>query len=64
MKLVIANPSPYARKARVALLEKSIACDIVVENPWLPDTRIGDANPLGKVPALVLMMAASCMTPK
>ena len=54
MKLIIANPSPYARKARIAFQEKAIACDIVVENPWLPDTKIVDANPLGKVPALIL----------
>ena len=54
MKLIIAKPSPYARKARVALLEKGIKCDIVVENPWLKDTKIGNANPLGKVPALLL----------
>lgn len=54
MKLIIARPSPYARKARVALLEKRIDCDIVIENPWLPETKVGDANPLGKVPALVL----------
>ena len=54
MKLIIATPSPYARKARIALLEKDIACDIVVENPWLPGTKVNEANPLGKVPALVL----------
>ena len=54
MKLIIARPSPYARKVRVALIEKSCDCEIVVENPWLPDTRVTDANPLGKVPALLL----------
>ncbi len=54
MKLIIAKPSPYARKVRVALLEKKIECEITVENPWLPHTRIKEANPLGKVPALVL----------
>lgn len=54
MKLIIASPSPFARKARIALLEKDIACEIVVENPWLPGTKVIDANPLGKVPALVL----------
>jgi len=54
LKLIIANPSPYARKARIALQEKRIACEIVVENPWLSDTKITDANPLGKVPALIL----------
>lgn len=54
MKLIIARPSPYARKVRVALLEKHVPFETVVENPWLPDTRLRDANPLGKVPALVL----------
>ncbi len=54
MKLIIAKPSPYARKARVALIEKGIAFETIVENPWLPDTTIANANPLGKIPALVL----------
>ncbi len=54
MKLFIAKPSPYARKARVALIEKAIEFETIVENPWLPDTEIGDVNPLGKIPALVL----------
>jgi glutathione S-transferase len=54
MKLIIARPSPYARKARIALLEKGLAFETVVENPWLPDTKMPGFNPLGKVPALVL----------
>ncbi len=54
MKLIIAKPSPYARKARVALIEKAIDFETVVENPWLPDTNIANSNPLGKIPALVL----------
>ena len=54
MKLIIARPSPYARKVRVALIEKACDCEIIVDNPWLPDTRVTDANPLGKVPALLL----------
>jgi glutathione S-transferase len=54
MKLVIARPSPYARKARIALIEKAIAFETVVENPWMPQTKVGSANPLGKVPALIL----------
>ncbi len=29
MKLVIATPSPYARKARVALLEKNIPFETI-----------------------------------
>ncbi len=51
MKLVIASPSPFARKARIALIEKGLAHEIVVQNPW--QTNIA-ANPLGKVPALIL----------
>lgn len=54
MKLIIAKPSPYARKARVALIGKAIEFETIVENPWLPGTEIGAVNPLGKIPALVL----------
>ncbi|MBI1396383.1 MAG: glutathione S-transferase [Betaproteobacteria bacterium] len=54
MKLIIARPSPFARKTRVFVIEKDIACDIVVENPWQPDTTVSRANPLGKVPTLLL----------
>lgn len=54
MKLIIATPSPYARKARVALLEKNIPFESIIDNPWLPDTGIRKINPLGKVPALIL----------
>lgn len=51
MKLVVATPSPFARKARIALLEKKLAHDVVVQNPW--QSSIAD-NPLGKVPVLYL----------
>lgn len=54
MKLVIARPSPYARKAHVVLLEKGIAFETIVENPWQPDSIVPSVNPLGKVPALML----------
>lgn len=54
MKLIIAKPSPYARKARIALIEKGIPFEVVVDNPWQPDSRVDQANPLGKVPTLVL----------
>jgi hypothetical protein len=40
MKLIIAKPSPYARKARVALIEKGIGFETVVDNPWQPETMI------------------------
>lgn len=54
MKLIIAKPSPFARKARIALLEKGVVFETVVENPWLPHTTVPASNPLGKVPALLL----------
>lgn len=54
MRLVIATPSPFARKVRVALLEKQLPFEAIVENPWLAATRVGVSNPLGKVPALIL----------
>jgi glutathione S-transferase len=54
MKLVIARPSPFARKARIALLEKGIAFETILENPWQPETTVPNVNPLGKVPALIL----------
>ena len=51
MRLVIATPSPFARKARIALLEKKLPHEVVVQNPW--QSSIAD-NPLGKVPVLYL----------
>src|SRR5881409_372794 len=47
MKLIIAKPSPYARKARVALLEKSIPLETEIDVPWIPDTEAPRLNPLG-----------------
>jgi glutathione S-transferase len=54
MKLVIAKPSPYARKARVALIEKRIPFETVIDAPWNPGTEAPSFNPLGKIPVLVL----------
>lgn len=54
MKLIIAKPSPYARKARVALHEKGIAFEEVIDVPWNANTQTPDHNPLGKVPVLIL----------
>jgi glutathione S-transferase len=53
MKLVASKTSPYARKVRVILAEKQLPFEFVPENVWDAATRIGDYNPLGKVPALV-----------
>lgn len=51
MKLVIATPSPFARKARIALLEKGLPHEVLVQNPWGASI---EQNPLGKVPVLIL----------
>lgn len=54
IKLVTSLTSPYGRKVRIVLLEKKIAFQLQVENPWRPESAIADYNPLGKVPVLVL----------
>ena len=53
MKLIIATPSPYARKARVALLEKKIDFEEIVDVPWNQNTLTKGINPLGKIPVLI-----------
>jgi glutathione S-transferase len=53
MKLVIATPSPFARKVRVALREKNIEFNEVVDVPWNKDTITKNFNPLGKIPILI-----------
>jgi glutathione S-transferase len=54
MKLLGSTSSPYVRKVRVVLAEKKLDCDFVTEDVWSTDTTIGESNPLGKVPCLVM----------
>jgi glutathione S-transferase len=54
LELLIATPSPFARKARIALREKAIGFDEIVDNPWSAGAEAARANPLGKVPVLIL----------
>jgi glutathione S-transferase len=54
MKLLVASPSPYARKVRIALLEKGLDFDTLLDLPWNPAAKAPGMNPLGKVPALAL----------
>jgi glutathione S-transferase len=54
MKLIGSLTSPYARKARVVLAEKKIEYDFALDSPWTPESKVPDANPLGKIPVLVL----------
>lgn len=52
MKLYGSPTSPYVRKARVLIHEKSMPVEFVVEDPWTEDSPIVARNPLSKVPVL------------
>jgi glutathione S-transferase len=54
MKLILTLTSPFARKVRIVMAEKKIEYEAQIENPWEPETRVTEFNPLGKVPVLVL----------
>ncbi len=54
MKLIGSSSSPYVRKVRITMAEKKLDYQYVTDNVWSPETRIGDSNPLGKVPCLVM----------
>jgi glutathione S-transferase len=42
------------RKVRIVMAEKRIECQLELEDVWSPTTTIGNANPLGKVPCLIM----------
>lgn len=54
MKLISSPTTPFGRKVRIVLLEKKIPFELIIDVPWTADTKVGDYNPLGKVPVLVL----------
>ena len=58
MKLYAPTPSPSVRKVRVLARETGLAARIeeipAAVSPIAPDERVTRANPLGKVPALIL----------
>ena len=54
MKLFYTKRSPYARKVRVIALEKNIPLELIEEDLTKKSKQLIDANPLGKIPALVL----------
>ena len=54
MKLIGTIASPYTRKVRVALIEKRLECEFVVDAPNTPNSTVAKFNPLGKIPVLVL----------
>ncbi len=51
--LLSATPSPYARKVRIALIEKGIAFTLKTEVPWDSSTETPKWNPLEKLPVLI-----------
>ena len=52
-KLIVSLTSPYARKVRIAALEKNIDFEMVVDVPWNENTGVIEKNPLGKVPVWI-----------
>ena len=54
MKLLGTDTSPYVRKARLVLLEKNISHTYLVDAPREPGSQVARANPLGRIPALIL----------
>lgn len=55
MKLYYAAPSPFARKARLMVLEKGLETQIEMEValPFGEEDKIRAQNPLGKIPVLI-----------
>ena len=53
LTLISATPSPFARKVRIAMIEKGV--DFVVQNevPWHADTLTPRYNPLEQLPILI-----------
>jgi glutathione S-transferase len=54
MKLIGTTSSPYVRKVRVVMAEKKLDYQFVSEDVWAADALVSAANPLGKVPRLLI----------
>lgn len=54
LQLISAAPSPYARKVRIALVEKNIPFELLTEVPWDQGAKTALHNPLAKLPVLLL----------
>ncbi len=54
MKLIGSITSPYVRKVRIVMAEKKLDYQFALEDVWSADTTIGESNPLGKVPCLIM----------
>lgn len=53
MKLILSPTSPYARKVRILIREKGLDVEEIATVPFDDEAVLHDANPLGKVPALI-----------
>ena len=54
MRILINTTSPYARLARIGLIEKGVAAtEAQVVNPWADDPPLLEVNPAARVPAVV-----------
>ena len=54
MKLIGSTSSPYVRKVRVVMAEKKLDYTFVLDDVWTAASTVSSANPLGKVPCLVM----------
>jgi glutathione S-transferase len=54
MKLIGSTTSPYVRKVRIVMAEKKLDYQFELDDVWSDDTKIAEANPLGKVPCLIM----------
>jgi glutathione S-transferase len=54
LTLISGLPSPYARKVRIYLHEKSLPFTLQTEVPWDSTTTLPMHNPLEKLPVLIL----------
>ncbi len=54
MKLIYSPTSPYARKVRILIHEKGLDVEEIATVPFDDDAVLHSANPLGKVPALLV----------
>lgn len=52
-QVISATPSPYARKVRIALIEKNLPFELLTEVPWDSTTQTPQHNPLEKLPVLL-----------
>ena len=54
MKLIGSLTSPYVRKVRIVMAEKKLDYAFELDDVWASDSTIQAANPLAKVPCLIM----------